>query len=472
MDSYHILIDEQLIKTALITDSHEAADLFSPTLLLYILLLGLLPSILIYKTRIQFQPFVQELLSRLKLVGATLAVMLVLVFTFSSAYTSFFREHKEVRMYFNPANHIYATVRLIGRFFEADRSILHALGEDAETPELDTHRELIIMVVGETARADRFSLNGYEKDTNPLLSKENVISFTNVTSCGTLTAISVPCMFSVLNTNEYNATKAATTENVLDVLTHAGVNVLWRDNNSSSKGVADRVPYEDFRDSSVNPICDVECRDVGMLSGLQAYIDAHPTGDIMIVLHQMGNHGPAYYKRYPKEFERFTPVCTTNELSDCTTAEINNAYDNAITYTDYFLAETIELLKQNDASFETAMLYVSDHGESLGELGLFLHGMPNFVVPESQRHVPSILWLGSSYDEADPMEIAANREKPFSHDNVFHTILGFMEIESELYNPAMDLLGVHNEYRDAAAPAPNTSANDHQSDQAPLSTIE
>ncbi len=445
MDSYHVLLDEQMIRNVFATDTREAAELVSPTMVFYVTLLGLLPAWFVYRTPIHFRPFRRELYSRLKLISLALSVMVGFFFLFSPSYTSFFREHKEIRAYFNPGNYVYASIRLAGRWFEADTSIVHPLGEDAITPASDTHRELIIMVVGETARADRFSLNGYSKETNPLLRQENVISLSNVASCGTLTAISVPCMFSIYRTDEYNPTRIATSENALDVLKHAGVNILWRDNNSSSKGVADRVPYEDYRNAEVNPVCDIECRDVGMLNGLQDYINAHQSGDILIVLHQMGNHGPAYYKRYPENFERFKPACHTNELSACTSQEIDNAYDNAILYTDYFLAQTIALLKRNDNEFETAMMYVSDHGESLGEYGLYLHGMPNFVAPDSQRHVPVILWLGESFDDAAPEDIQAIRHQRFTHDNIFHTLLGLMEIKSDVYDERMDILQNHTE---------------------------
>lgn len=239
------------------------------------------------------------------------------------------------------------------------------MGNDAKTPSNDPDRELVIMVVGETGRADHWSLNGYGHETNPLLSREDVINFPDFWSCGTFTSYSVPCMFSRLGREQFTPEKAKDEDNVLDILQRAGVSVLWRDNNSNSKGVADRVAYEDFKKPDKNPVCDEgECRDEGMLHGLQEYIDAQK-GDIMIVLHQMGNHGPAYYKRYPKAFERFTPACQTNDLGSCSKEEINNAYDNAIIYTDYFLSKAIALLKRNDKKFETAMLYVADHGESL-----------------------------------------------------------------------------------------------------------
>jgi lipid A ethanolaminephosphotransferase len=203
--------------------------------------------------------------------------------------------------------------------------------------------------------------------------------------------------------------------------------VLWRDNNSSSKGVAERVAFEDFRSPEVNPECDIECRDVGMLNDLQAYIDAQDS-DILIVLHQMGNHGPAYYKRYPSEFEKFTPTCKSEELSSCTDAEIGNSYDNAILYTDYFLSQVIALLKTNTPRFETAMLYIGDHGESLGENGLYLHGMPYMLAPVEQTAVPMIVWAGDSSD-VDAGGSLAIKDGVNNHDGLAHTLLAMFEVD-------------------------------------------
>jgi lipid A ethanolaminephosphotransferase len=248
-------------------------------------------------------------------------------------------------------------------------------------------------------------------------------------------------MFSNLGRAQFNQSDVARRDNALDVLARAGVSVLWRDNNSSSKGVADRVTYQDFKTPELNPRCeDGECRDEGMLHGLQEYIEAQK-GDILIVLHQMGNHGPAYYKRYPKSFERFTPVCRTNDLGSCSSEELNNAYDNAVLYTDDFLAKVIALLKNNDGNFETAMFYVSDHGESLGEWGMYLHGAPYMIAPDYQKHVPAVIWLGSAIEhDVDMASMEERRQRRWSHDNVFSTLLGFFEASSQSYVSEMDII--------------------------------
>ena len=313
--------------------------------------------------------------------------------------------------------------------------VLEKIGEDAKVEDFDAKRpRLLIMIVGEAARADHFSLNGYDKQTNPLLEKEEIINFSKMSSCGTATAQSVPCMFSVYDRASYSYKKGISTENVLDVLVHSGrVEVLWRDNNSDSKGVALRVPFEDFKHDTTNTLCEGECRDEGMLVGLDSYIKAHPNKDIMIVLHQMGNHGPAYYKRYPQAFERFTPVCETNQLESCSQAQISNAYDNAILYTDYFLFKVIDFLRGYHDSYESAMIYMSDHGESLGENGIYLHGLPYFMAPDTQTHIGAVMWFGGEKPNIDA-------DKSYSHDNLFHTILGFFKVQTKVYDAQLDIL--------------------------------
>lgn len=440
MDTYNVIIDDSMIQNVMHTDMAESLDLLSLKLVLYLSFLGILPSIAVYKIPIAHRGFRAELFGRstLFLGSAVLGISIILVF--GGFYASFFREHKPLRFYQNPTYYMYSAAKYVKNALKADPLPLQPIALDASIPASDTHRELIIFVVGETARADRFSLNGYSRETNPLLAKDNVISFPHFWSCGTTTAVSVPCMFSMYKSSEYDDRKAEATENILDVLKRAGVNVLWLDNNSDSKGVAVRVAYESYRTPEKNPVCDLECRDEGMLANIQKYIDEHQQGDIFIVLHQLGNHGPAYFKRYPPSFEKFQPVCHTNQLEDCSKEEIENAYDNAILYTDYFLDKTIALLKRNSAKFESAMFYVSDHGESLGEHGVYLHGMPNLISPEAQRWVPAIMWFGPNFDEVDMASLVTNRDAEYSHDNIFHTILGFMEIETSVYDKNLDII--------------------------------
>jgi len=439
MNNYNVIIDQTMIQNIVATNVKEAFELFSVKLVLYILFLGLIPSLWICWVKVKPRVWKVELISRVKLVAISLVLITSSVFIFSKFYTSFLREHKPLRYRTNPTYAIYSIGKYVHAKFK-DRYIqFNHVGEDAKIPVADVDRELIIVVIGEAARADRFSLNGYARETNPLLKKEDIISLRNVHSCGTSTEVSVPCMFSIYNRNNYSAKKGRSTENLLDVLSHAGVNILWRENNSDSKGVALRVPYENYKTPQKNPICDEECRDEGMLEGLQTYINSRSRGDILIVLHQMGNHGPAYYQRYPKSFEKFKPTCQTNQLNECSNEAINNAYDNAILYTDYFLSKTIRLLKQNDGRFETAMIYMSDHGESLGEKGLYLHGIPYFIAPDEQTHIAALLWLGDHFKtQRQLLKRKVHRE--YSHENLFHTVLGLLEINTSLYEKRKDII--------------------------------
>ena len=443
MDTYHVVIDTEMIRNTLQTNFDESSDLFSYQLVLYVLLLGVIPSIIIYRLKINYRPLKNEIFAKLKTLIISLLVVIIIIFSLSKFYTSFFREHKPLRYHANPIFWIYSIGNYINKTINSGPLVLEIIGKDAKySPEEyeSDKKELLIMVVGEAARANRFSLNGYKRETNPLLKKEDIINFPNMYSCGTSTAVSVPCMFSVYPRSEYTYKKGISTENVIDILNNTkDVKILWRDNNSDSKGVALRVDYQNFKDPKINTICDDgECRDEGMLVGLDKFIEKHKNEDILIVLHQMGNHGPAYYKRYPKEFEKFKPVCKTNQLEECTQEEVGNAYDNAILYTDYFLSKTINFLKPYSKYYHTGLIYMSDHGESLGENGLYLHGMPYLIAPDEQRHIGALMWFGDS--EVNTTKLRTYSDERFSQDDLFHTLLGFFEIETDVYKKDKDIL--------------------------------
>jgi len=367
---------------------------------------------------------------------------------FYSVYAPLFREHRQVTQKINPTSYLYALGKYAGQRWGAKEAalVVAPIGLDAVRSAAAAARprkSLVVFVVGETARADHFGLNGYARDTTPELSRLGVLDFSNVASCGTSTAVSVPCMFSDLGRAGYSDRAAKTREGLLDVLQRAGVAVYWRENNSDCKGTCLRVPNDSVMGNPRHPHCDAQgCRDEALLEGLSAYMDAHP-GDAFIVLHTLGSHGPAYYRRYPPEFERFKPVCRTNQLGDCPREALVNAYDNSILYTDYFLAQVVGLLQKQAATRDTAMVYVSDHGESLGENGLYLHAAPYAIAPRAQTHVPMVMWLspGAVRDwGVDTACLAARRDASYSHDNLFHSFLGMFEVRTGVYKPQLDLL--------------------------------
>lgn len=436
-DSYGTIFDTHMLINGLETDQAEALDLFAPAFLIRVIGLGVLPALIISQLRIKEVPFKRAALQKIGAFVAILTLAAACLLPFGDQYASFFRQHKQVRYYANPVMPIYSSIKLgtdkIDEMRRPKTLTVHAV--DAKPIASKSAKpKLMVLVVGETVRADHIGLNGYDRNTTPLLSNtKDIYSFRDVSSCGTSTAYSVPCMFSYAGRDKYDMDMASYNENVLDTLHKQGVNVVWRDNNSSSKGVADRVTFEDYKAGTSNPECDVECRDIGMLKDFDKLVapakDTQPK-DTLLVLHQMGNHGPAYFKRYPKEFEVFKPTCLSNELSKCDTQSVVNAYDNAIVYTDYFLHNIIETLKPYEQEYDVVMVYVSDHGESLGENNIYLHGLPYKIAPKAQKQVPVIVWSPAS-NHIDSQDIVSNLNKPASHDYLTPTLLQYFNISTQ-----------------------------------------
>jgi lipid A ethanolaminephosphotransferase len=448
MNRYGIAIDAGMVQNVMETDVHEARELLCWDLLLTMILLGVLPSLAVYHVRLQFPRIGKGVLINAAVFLLSVCAAGVLMMTFFKTLAPAVREYRQMRFLLTPTNVIQAGNTYLKHKW-ARPLVVAPLGRDAMKGHLwadKKRRSVTIMVVGETARAMNFSLNGYARDTNPLLARQaGLINFRDVHSCGTATAISVPCLFSGMTREDYSEDKAKSQEGLLDVLSHAGLAVLWRDNNSGCKGACDRVAYEDLsQPKEGDPFCNQEeCYDERLLQGLPEII-RNARQDLVIVLHQKGSHGPAYWKRYPPAFQRFGPVCTSNELEKCSRESIVAAYDNSILYTDYFLSKTIDLLRAASAQdgVDTAMMYFSDHGESLGENNMYLHGAPYIISPEEQRHVPFMLWLDAGYRDQfniDQRCLEARRDQPFSHDNVFHSFLGMLNITTAVHNPQLDI---------------------------------
>ncbi len=444
MHSYGIVIDYNMLTNVLQTDSAEASELFNGRLLLWLLLLGVLPALLISRMPTRALTWRRELAGKLASMAALLGVFAVLVMSQYQPYASLIRNHREVRLMLVPSNVVAAVHGYLKRELAAP-AVLEVVGADAHRISVVSTQQrprVTVLVVGETARAANFSLNGYARPTNPELAQRDVINFPNASSCGTATAVSVPCMFQDLGRADYKDAMASNREGLLDVLQRAGVGVLWRDNNSGCKGACDRVPREDVSHLNLAEFCDAgECHDAALLHNLQTYLDSL-TRDSLVVLHMKGSHGPAYYKRYPAAFERFTPVCKEVQLDRCDSASIVNAYDNSLLYTDHVLAATIDLLRSNAARLDTAMLYLSDHGESLGEHGMYLHGVPYAMAPSEQTHIPMLLWFSDGMQRSSGISADCLRQQasqPVSHDNLFHSLIGLMGVRTSVYQPQLDI---------------------------------
>jgi len=429
IDTFGTILDKNMFTNALQTDVHEVLDLLTLRLSIY-LILAFIVSFLILKVRMRFESYPREFLQKAFVIILTLLATVGLYMGVSKTYSSFFRNHHELKMYLNP----YYPLTSLGKFIYADlkpKPVFKSIGTDA-TRVSEAKKKLVVFIVGETGRAQNFALDGYDVPTNPLLSKRNdIVSFSNFYSCGTATAISVPCMFSKFGHDDWGDDKLYY-ENVVDILARTGVRVIWRDNNSGGdKGVAKRL--KDVKEYGGGATYDSV-----LLQDFQA--DLNQTyQDTFVVLHQEGSHGPTYFKRYPSAFKRFTPTCDTQDLEKCSQEQIVNTYNNTILYTDYIINQTIELLKANEDKYNTSLIYVSDHGESLGENGIYLHGLPYMLAPDAQKHVPAILYLGNN-QKAKLESLHVKAAERFSQDNLFHTILGLFNVHTKEYLPSLDLL--------------------------------
>jgi lipid A ethanolaminephosphotransferase len=446
MSQYGVMIDAGMFRNFAETNAAEVRDLLSLKLFAYILLLGVLPSFLLWKLPINYRRWHRELLSKVIVSVASAAVIGGVALANYQGLSSLFRNHHEIRLMLVPSNYIGASAGYLREQVVSAQQPFVKIGEDAQrNPDLklQPRKSLTVLVVGESARAENFGILGYNRDTTPQLDKEaGLIAFTDVHSCGTETAVSVPCMFSNMGRKDYDASKAKNEEGLLDVLKRAGIDVIWRDNQSGCKGTCDRVTLQDVSNLKDPALCaNSECRDEILLQGLQSFID-HLDKDTVLVLHQMGSHGPEYFKRYPKEYEHFTPVCESNALNNCSRESIVNGYDNTLVYTDHVLSSLIDVLRSNQDKVDTAMLYLSDHGESLGEYNLFLHGTPYMLAPEQQKHVAMLAWFSDNYQKAYSVDthcLQMSRDKPLSQDNLFHSMLGLLEVKSKVYQPDLDM---------------------------------
>lgn len=445
MNQYGVLIDVGMLRNTVETNVAEVRDLLSIKLGLYILLLAVVPALLLYKTPVNYRVWYRELFAKLISSVACIALIGMVALLNYQGLASLFRNHHEIRLMVVPSNVVGASMGYVKERIGTAAKPFAKIGEDAKRDPLWKHerKSLTVLVVGESARAQNFELLGYDRETTPQLSKEaGLIVFSDVHSCGTETAVSVPCMFSGLTRKDYQASKAKNQEGLLDVLQRAGLSVRWRDNQSGCKGTCDRVQFEDVSNAKDPVLCtNSECHDEILLQGLASMID-NLQQDTVLVLHQMGSHGPEYFKRYPMQYERFTPVCPSNALNQCSEQSIINAYDNTLVYTDHVLASLIDILRSKQGTVDTAMLYLSDHGESLGEYNLFLHGTPYVLAPEQQKHVPMLAWFSDSYGkdyDVDTNCLNKMRDEPLSQDNLFHSMLGLLHVRTALYDPQLDM---------------------------------
>jgi lipid A ethanolaminephosphotransferase len=457
MLSYGVVIDSAMMVNVLHTDLRESTDLGSWKLVLVLLFLAVLPIGLLWKTQVKRFSLFKTIRNNALLFIAGTAVSATAVLPIYQDFASTMRNNIQLRFLVNPLNSFYGLSQLAIQPFQTDVYTLQQIAKDVKlgaTYNDQPKIPLLVLVVGETARSGNFGINGYARDTTPALRQLQknsddtgvLTSFNNAWSCGTSTATSLPCMFSHLGKTAFEESEI-NYENLVDVLERAGVAVIWLENQSGCKGICDRVYRDATQKMNVPELCSTgECFDEIMLRRLTQRFDEIPfqklNNGVVVVMHQMGSHGPAYYKRAPEAFKKFKPECATNTLQDCTQAEVTNAYDNTIIYTDYFLGKVVDYLKDKQPHVQSAMMYVADHGESLGENNIYLHGLPYTIAPDVQKRVPWVSWLSNDFitsRKLNPACLTMQTTKKLSHDNYFHSVLGLMDIHTQLYKSELDI---------------------------------
>ncbi|WP_162045319.1 phosphoethanolamine transferase [Vibrio taketomensis] len=447
--NYGTIFTPDMITNIMQTDSSEAGSYLSAYSVVWFVVLGLLPALLLATVKVKRQ-------SALMMVGQKMASMLVSVLVivaiaglYYQDYASVGRNNSYLKRVIVPTEFVGSTYKYIHRTYFYTPEPYQEIGLDAhQTPmaleQAKTKPTLLVLVVGETARSHNYQLNGYDRETNPFTSKLGVISFQDVRSCGTATAVSLPCMFSILTHDTYSHDKAANQDNAIDILKRAGVSMIWEDDDGGDKGVANRIERQMMNRHNVDAQCDGDtCYDMVLLNGFDKNVE-QLDGNRMIALHLIGSHGPTYYKRYPKEMAVFQPDCPRADIENCSREQIVNSYDNTIRYTDYVLSQLIKRLTKLESKYNTALIYLSDHGESLGEDGMYLHGAPYSIAPDLQKTVPLIVWMSPGFEQVkhinrDCLQQKAQQIDTYSHDNLFHSLLGVMDVKTQVYQDGLDI---------------------------------
>lgn len=440
--SYGIVFDFGMVQNTVETDSAEAFSYVNIYAVAFITLFGVLPAWMIYAVKLSYKPFLNELLSRFKLVTLSLLITVFIGTIFYSNFAAVGRNNREIVSYITPYKMFDATYKFIRNNYFYTPLKFKVLDTHPTIIKASANKHVTVLVLGETARSQSFSLNGYDKPTNQYTEQLGVVSFSNFSSCGTATAVSVPCMFSRLNKDNYNKRIATAQQNVIDIVHLAGADVLWvSNNNGSCKGVCTRVKTEKIPTDKSDPLCDGEyCFDEALLKPLKNKLANLTHENTLIVLHMIGSHGPTYYKRYPKSKRPFMPDCQRSDIQNCSQVQLMNSYDNTIAYTDYVLANIITaidtLAKKEDVN--TSMLYISDHGESLGEKGVYLHGLPYAFAPQEQTHVPMIYWTDNQQTDFNITCLDEMSKTAMTHDNIFDLVLSVMSVSTSAYQSDND----------------------------------
>ena len=453
MTAYGVYLDPSMLRNVLRTNLAEAQELLSTRWLLHMLVYAGLPLLLLWRVRLVNRPALRAAAVRLGLLLLSGGVLVGAVMSVFQPLASLMRNHKEVRYLITPANLLWSVGSIAVADARGAAQPRQAIGLDAAPgPSWPARQKplVLVLVVGETARAANWGLNGYARQTTPQLAQLPVLNFGAVQACGTNTEVSLPCMFAPIGRRDYDEARIRGQHSLLHVAARAGVAVHWRDNQSGCKGICDGLPNDQVSAANAPGLCTGgQCLDEGLVHDLDQRLKS-AQGTQLWLLHMLGNHGPSYFRRHPPGFAKFQPECRDDDLRRCTPEQITNSYDNALLYTDHVLATAIAKLQARSAEVDSALVYLSDHGESLGEHGLFLHGLPYAIAPEVQTRVPMVMWFSDGFErgagfKAGCLRLALQRQvgptatRPVAHDHLFPTVLALLDVRTQVSDDRWDL---------------------------------
>ncbi len=455
---FGVYLDPSMLRNLLRTDVAEASELLSLPLTLHLALFAGLPLALLWRVQLAPRRSAAALGRRLLLLVAALALLLGAVLSVYQPMSSLMRNHKELRYRITPANLMWSGGAVLAADARGAALPRQPVAQDATPgPSWAQRRKplLLVLVLGETTRAADWGLAGGPRPTTPALralrdAGQPIQDFGAIRACGTSTEVSLPCMFSAVGRRDYDEARIRGQDSLLHVAARAGVQVHWVDNQSGCKGVCEGLPTTHTAGRQSPQCAQGRCLDEELLSDLDRQLE-QAQGTQLLVLHLLGSHGPAYFRRYPPAFARFQPACQNDDLARCTAAEVANAYANSVLYTDHVLARAINRLQAHQDQVDSALVFVSDHGESLGEHGLFLHGLPYAIAPDVQTRVPMVTWFSPGLEAASGLRpgclrpalarrAAAVTDDPVTHDHLFHTVLGLLDVQTQAREASLNLV--------------------------------
>ena len=442
-------ISYDLMESVFETNKREALELFSIITTILLLFYVAVCVFAINALKFKFERIITSIVVRLISVLLCLVIAGGIIYIKYNTLSIFIKNNNLLAYYINIDNYVGNSYRVIRDKFKG-KIVREVLDEKPAIKRNNNSKKFIVLLVGETSRAMSYSLNGYKRETNPYLKKYlqegSLINFENATSCGTATVWSVPCMFDYRTRKQFNKKKYF--ENVLSLTGKAGVSQIWYENDDGAKMQHQRCEYVAVQERK-HPLCsNNECKDEILIEDLDNEIKKFSgDNDRLIIMHMIGSHGPLYYLRYTDKFAKFKPECKKNNTHECSKEELYNAYDNTILYQDWVISQMIERLQKmkqdkKNKDVDITLLFISDHGESLGEHGFYLHAFPYSIAPKEQTHIPFFIWttddkLGKTLQEKAKLNKEGNLD--VSHDNLFYTLLGLLNVESKVKNDALDL---------------------------------